>query len=101
MGERENGMSDAEIAASREKLAPSSEMPSPSSEKPPPSVEVDDSGDLRGFHFKRLMRKKITLIIGGIFLIGAAVGGTIGAGPLIGGLAAIGVFFLVLITVFF
>ena len=102
MGEPENtGMSDAEIAASRQKLAPSSEMPAPTSEKPPPSVEVDDSGDLRGFHFKRLMRKKVTLILGGIFLIGAAIGGTIGAGPLVGGLAALGVLLLVLITVFF
>lgn len=94
-------MSEAEIAASREKLAPSSEKPAPSEEMPPPSVEVDDSGDLRGFHFKRLMRKRLTLILGGIFLVGAAIGGTIGAGPLVGGLAAIGVFFLILITVFF
>jgi hypothetical protein len=75
--------------------------PDPSAEVPPPSVEVDDSGDLRGFHFRRLMRKRITLILGGIFLVGAAIGGTIGAGPLVGGLAAIGVFFLILITVFF
>ena len=92
---------DERAAPSEEQIAPSEEKPAPSTERPPPSIEVDDSGDLRGFHFKRLMRKRITLILGGIFLVGAAIGGTIGAGPLIGGLAAIGVFFLVLITVFF
>ena len=92
---------DGQAAPSEEQVPPTEEKPAPSEEMPPPSVEVDDSGDLRGYHFKRLMRKRITLIVGGIFLIGAAVGGTIGAGPLIGGLAALGVFFLVLITVFF
>jgi hypothetical protein len=68
---------------------------------PPPSIEVDDSGDLRGFHFKRLMRKRLTLILGAIFLVGAATGGTIGAGPLIGAAASFGVLLLVLLIVFF
>src|SRR5688500_2648235 len=101
VSEEAGGTSDADVAASREKLAPGSEKPAPSAEMAAPSAEVDDSGDLPGFHFKRLMRKRITLILGGIFLVGAAIGGTIGAGPLVGGLAAIGVFFLILITVFF
>ena len=101
MATAEGNPTEEAPAPSDEQAAPTEEKPAPSEERPPPSIEVDDSGDLRGYHFKRLLRKRITLILGGIFLIGAAVGGTIGAGPLVGGLAAIGVFFLVLITVFF
>ena len=77
------------------------ERPPPSAERPPPSVEVDDSDDLRGFHFKRLMAKRLTLILGAILLVGAAAGGTIGAGPAIGAAAAAAMLLLILITVFF
>lgn len=78
-----------------------SEKGSPSAEKPPPSVEVDDSGDLRGFHFRRLLRKPVTLIIGAILVIAAGIGGAIAAGPAIGAAAAAGTVLLVVIAVFF
>lgn len=90
------------MASPAEKPAPATaDAPPPSEEKPPPAVEVDDSGDLRGFHFKRLLAKRLTLILGGILLVAAAIGGTIGGGPLIGGGAAVGALLLVLLVVFF
>jgi hypothetical protein len=93
MGEPEN--------PTDEPAAPTEERPPPSDEKPPPSIEVDDSDDLRGFHFKRLIRKPLTLILGGILVVLTGVGTAIGVGPLIGLAAAAGIFVLVLITVFF
>jgi hypothetical protein len=53
---------------------------------PPAPTEVpDDANDLRGFHFKRLMRKPLTLILIGAFaiLVGAGLAAVIG--PAIGG----------------
>jgi hypothetical protein len=51
----------------------------------PPAALPDDANDLRGFHFKRLLRKPLTLIlIGGFALIaGGLLGGLIG--PAVGG----------------
>jgi hypothetical protein len=53
----------------------------------PPAAGVDDADDLRGFHFKRLMRKPLTLILIGAFavIVGGVLGGLIG--PAIGGAA--------------
>jgi hypothetical protein len=50
-----------------------------------PATAVNDANDLRGFHFKRLMRKPLTLILIGAFAILA--GGALGAliGPAVGG----------------
>jgi hypothetical protein len=50
-----------------------------------PAAVVDDADDLRGFHFKRLMRKPLTLILIGVFalIVGGVLGGLIG--PAIGG----------------
>jgi hypothetical protein len=60
----------------------------------------DDANDLRGFHFKRLLRKPLTWILIGVFaLIGAAVGAAI-VGPLIGLAALVGVVLLGLLIVF-
>ncbi len=52
---------------------------------PEPLEVPDDANDLRGFHFKRLMRKPLTLILIGAFAI--LVGGGLAAvvGPAIGG----------------
>jgi hypothetical protein len=45
-------------------------------EAPPPPPTVDDAGDLRGFHFRRLMAKRSTRIWIGIGVVaGAAIGG--------------------------
>jgi hypothetical protein len=48
---------------------------------------VDDANDLRGFHFKRLLRKPLTWILIGVFaLIAAGVAGAL-VGPALGGAA--------------
>lgn len=59
-----------------------------------------DANDLRGFHFKRLMRKPLTWILIGVFVIAAGVAGTALIGPAIGGAAAVGVFVIALVIVF-
>src|SRR3954465_9840411 len=44
----------------------------------------DDANDLRGFHFKRLLRKPLTwILIAVVALIGAAVGAAV-VGPAVG-----------------
>jgi hypothetical protein len=60
----------------------------------------DDADDLRGFHFKRLLRKPLTWILIGVFaLIGAAVGAAL-VGPAIGLAALVGVVLVGLLIVF-
>jgi hypothetical protein len=60
----------------------------------------DDADDLRGFHFKRLLRKPLTWILIGVFaLIGAGVGAAL-VGPAIGLAALVGVVLLGLLIVF-
>ncbi len=54
-----------------------------------PSKAVDDANDLRGFHFKRLLRKTLTRVLIGVFVVLAAIGGTAGAGPIVGLVAAV------------
>jgi hypothetical protein len=59
----------------------------------------DDANDLRGYHFKRLMAKTLTVVLlGSLTLIAFVVGG-FGVNPLIGLLAAAGVFLLGLLVV--
>jgi len=60
----------------------------------------DDANDLRGFHFKRLMRKPLTWILIAVFVIAAGVAGAAVIGPAIGGAAAVGVFFVAVLIVF-
>jgi hypothetical protein len=63
---------------------PSPAVP-PATEPSVPATTPDDANDLRGFHFRRLMRKTLTLVlIGALALI---VGGVLGAtiGPAVGG----------------
>jgi hypothetical protein len=60
----------------------------------------DDADDLRGFHFKRLMRKPLTWILIAVFVIAAGVAGAAIIGPAIGGAAAVGVFFVAILIVF-
>jgi hypothetical protein len=60
----------------------------------------DDANDLRGFHFKRLLRKPLTWILIGVFaLIGAGVGAAV-VGPAIGLAALVGVVLVGLLIVF-
>jgi hypothetical protein len=60
----------------------------------------DDANDLRGFHFKRLMRKPLTWILIAVFVLIAAGLGAALIGPAIGGAAAVGVFFVAVLIVF-
>jgi hypothetical protein len=60
----------------------------------------DDANDLRGFHFKRLMRRTPTLVLIATFTIAAAIAGAVFAGPAIGAIAAVAVLLLSLLIVF-
>ena len=54
----------------------------------------DDANDLRGYHFKRLMGKTLTVALLGSLTLIAFVAGGIGVNPLIGLIAAAAVFVL-------
>jgi hypothetical protein len=61
----------------------------------------DDAGDTRGMHFRRLIRHPLTLVLGGLALVGTGVAVGVGVGPLFGliGAAAVLVLLLVLVLV--
>ena len=70
-------------------------------EPPQPAVEEavatgvpDDANDLRGYHFKRLMSKTLTVVLLGSLTLIAFIAGGIGVDPLIGLIAAAAVFVL-------
>jgi hypothetical protein len=63
------------------------------------SVAPLDANDLRGFHFRRLMRKPLTLGLTAALVIAAGVSGAIFLGALIGGGAALAVLVLALVIV--
>jgi hypothetical protein len=67
-----------------------------------PSSEIapDDANDLRGFHFRRLLRKPVTWIAIAVAVIAAGVAGAALIGPAIGGAAALAVFLIGLLVVF-
>jgi hypothetical protein len=60
----------------------------------------DDANDLRGFHFRRLLRKPATWIATGVAVIAAGVAAAVFLGAAIGGAAAVGVFLISLLIVF-
>jgi hypothetical protein len=59
-----------------------------------------DANDLRGFHFKRLMRKPLTWIATGVAVVAAGGAGAALVGPLIGLAGAVGVLLIALLVVF-
>ncbi len=61
---------------------------------------IDDANDLRGFHFRRLLRKPLTWTLTAILVVAAGVAGAVLAGPAIGGVAAVAVLLLALLIVF-
>ncbi len=63
-------------------------------------TQPDDANDLRGFHFKRLLGKALTLVLIAAFTIAAGVAGAVLVGPAIGGAAALAAFLLSLLIVF-
>jgi hypothetical protein len=60
----------------------------------------DDANDLRGFHFRRLMRKPLTLILITALAIAAGVAAAVLLGPAIGGAAAVAVLLVGVLIVF-
>jgi hypothetical protein len=59
-----------------------------------------DTDDTRGLHFRALLRSPWTIGLTVVFAIAAAVGGIVGAGPAVGAIAAVAVFFLAVLIVF-
>jgi hypothetical protein len=72
----------------------------PEEAAPAAGTAPDDANDLRGFHFKRLMRKPLTWILIGAFTIAAGVAAGALIGPAIGGAAAVVVFLVGIVIVF-
>ena len=64
---------------------------------PPPP---DDADDLRGFHFRRLMRSTAVLVLIAILTLAAGIATAVFVGPAIGGIAALATFLLALLIVF-
>jgi hypothetical protein len=60
----------------------------------------DDANDLRGFHFKRLLRKTLTLVLIAGLTIAAGIAGAVLIGPAIGGAAALAMLLLAVLIVF-
>jgi hypothetical protein len=67
---------------------------------PPSAATPDDANDLRGFHFRRLMRKPVTWISIAVAVVAAGAVGAALVGPALGGAAALAVFLIGLIVVF-
>ena len=70
---------------------------------PPGAVEEqapDDANDLRGFHFRRLLRRPLTWFVAALFVIPAGIAGAVYLSPAIGAAIAGGVFLLALLGVF-
>jgi hypothetical protein len=84
------------VSSSDDLEAPPVQVPAEVSTSAPP----DDANDLRGFHFKRLMRKTLTLVLIAAFTLAAGIAGAVLVGPAVGGAAAVGVVLLALLIVF-
>lgn len=79
---------------------------------PPPGHETEphlepaakpaalDTDDTRGWHFKRLLRSRLTIYGGGLLVAGAGIGAGVTAGAAIGGAAAAGAILLLAVIVF-
>jgi hypothetical protein len=65
-----------------------------------PAAAPDDANDLRGFHFKRLMRKTLTLVLIAAFALAAGIGGAVLIGPAIGAITAVAAFLVAVLIVF-
>lgn len=80
--------------------SPEEQPPTPPQAAAAPTEVPDDADDLRGFHFKRLLRKPLTWIAIGAFMV--AIGGVLAAtiGPAVGGGGAVAAFVVGVIAVF-
>lgn len=66
----------------------------------PTAAAPDDANDLRGLHYRRLLRKPLTLVLIGLFMLVAAIGGAVGLGPGFGAIGAIAALLISLLIVF-
>ena len=66
----------------------------------PSAAAPDDANDLRGFHFRRLLRKPVIWIVTSIAVIAAGIAGAALAGPAVGAIAAAAALLLALLVVF-
>jgi uncharacterized membrane protein YphA (DoxX/SURF4 family) len=82
--------------SSPEESAAAPTPPAPPAAPAPP----DDADDLRGFHFRQLMRSTVVLVLIAIAVAAAGIAGALFVGPAIGGFAALAAFLLALLTVF-
>jgi hypothetical protein len=74
--------------------------PAPADAGSAPAAAPDDANDLRGFHFRQLLRATPTLVLTAIFAIAAGIAGAVFVGPAVGGAAALGALLLALLVVF-
>lgn len=110
----ESLLAAARLAPVPEQQTPRPPTPAPSAEevaggrvidlsgpdvKPPAELTVDDANDLRGFHFKRLMRRPLTWILTALVAIPAAIAGAIALGPLLGLAILAGVLLIAVVVV--
>jgi hypothetical protein len=64
------------------------------------ATAIDDADDLRGFHFRRLLRNQITWIGAATLALLVGLAGAIVAGPIVAAALAIGAVLLVVVTAF-
>jgi hypothetical protein len=72
-----------------------------STEATAPATAIDDADDLRGFHFQRLLRKRLIWILGGGVALLVGVAAAIAAAPALGAALAVGALLLTVVVVFF
>jgi hypothetical protein len=60
----------------------------------------DDANDLRGFHFRRLLRKPLTVLLIVVFTMIVGSAAAVLIGPVVGGAAAVGGFGIAILIVF-
>lgn len=75
-------------------------LPAADDAGPAAAAAPDDANDLRGFHFKRLLGKTLTLALIAAFTIAAGVASAALVGPAVGGGAAVAALLLSLLIVF-
>jgi hypothetical protein len=64
------------------------------------AIAPDDANDLRGFHFRRLLRKPLTVLLIVVFTMIVGSAAAVLIGPVVGGAAAVGGFGIAILIVF-
>jgi hypothetical protein len=74
--------------------------PAPPDPAAPAAAVPDDADDLRGFHFRQLLSRMLTLVPIALFTIAAGIAGAVFVSPVVGAVAAGAMFLLALLVVF-